>query len=115
MGLAAVAAIWASVVYAPQQHSHHILKFLKDRHLLVIFTTFLLMVYSLQCYWQLRRSLKFWLFLFLFLGVFAVSATLWPFAGIPSFLWIALVGGLEFGIFALVTYRTFHAIPRSIR
>ena len=71
------------------------------------------MVFTLRCYWPLSRSLKFWAFLLVYLGVLATSIMLWPFTGTPNFLWVGAVGGIEFGIFALVTQRVFHVTPRQ--
>jgi Trypsin-like peptidase domain len=47
------------------------------------------MVFTLRCYWPLRRSLKFWAFVLVYLGVLATSVVLWPFTGTPNFLWSA--------------------------
>ena len=113
MGLAIVALIWVTVMYVPELYSQRIDNFLKSRAWLAGFIAFLGMVFTLRCYWPLRRSLKFWAFLLAYLGVLATSVVLWPFSGTPNFLWVGAVGGIEFGIFALVTQRVFHVAPRQ--
>jgi hypothetical protein len=113
VGLAIVALIWVTVMYVPQPYSQRIDNFLKSRACLAGFIAFLGMVFTLRCYWPLRRSLKFWAFLLVYLGVLATSVVLWPFTGTPNFLWVGAVGGIEFGIFALVTQRVFHVAPRQ--
>lgn len=106
------ASVFVAAFYVPPGYAQQIFQFLKTRLALTVFLTSLMLIFTLQNYWRHRASPKFWAMLSAFLMVVATSFFLVPFAGAEKYLLLAIIGGSEFGIFALTLYRVFGIAPR---
>ncbi len=113
--LALAASVFVAAFYVPPGYGPRISQFLKTRLALTVFLTSLMLVFTLQSYWRLRTSPKFWVMLSAFLIVVLASFSLVPFGPGQKYLLLSIIGGSEFGIFALVLYRIFGVAPQHRR
>lgn len=106
-----VTAIWAAVMYIPDQYSRGIFRSLKSRWSYVVLGTAIFSAQALKRYWRFRRSLAFWGILLSFLAVFVASAFFLMVRQGLGFLWLVPVVFVEYGAFGFVIYRVCHFVP----
>jgi hypothetical protein len=113
--VALAGSVFVASFYVPPEYGLQVSQFLKTRTALALFLTLLMLIFTLQNYWRLRTSPKFWVMLLAFLIVVATSLFLVPYAPAQKYVLLSIICGSEFAFFALLLYRVFGIAPQNRR